>query len=139
MTFHSKKKLRLHVLPKSHSLLSPYADQLHLLHYSAHTQTKAKRYQPEQLKPLKIATTSLSMPLLNRHWWKTFEQLHGDKWAYFSKSMHKAESRYRTSNHELLAIYLAIKHSCYFLEGHFFTTCMNHKPLTFTLTDTNDT
>ena len=37
--------------------------------------------------------------------------------AFFSKKLKRAETRYCTFDHELLAIYLAIKHFCHFIEG----------------------
>ena len=72
----------------------------------------------------------------------TLEQLQGGKWVpigFFSKSLQKAERRYSAFDRELLALYLATKHFCYFLEGRSFTAYTDHKPLTFALTGTGDT
>ena len=41
-------------------------------------------------------------------------------------------------DHELLAIYLAIKHFRYFLEGRSFTVRTDHKPLVFALNSSVD-
>ena len=51
--------------------------------------------------------------------------------SFFSKKLQPAETRYSTFDRELLAIYLAIKHFCYFLEGRTFHVLTDHKPLTF--------
>ena len=62
------------------------------------------------------------------------EQLVADTWqplAFFSKSLRPAERRYSTFDCELLALYLAIQHFRYFLEGREFTAFTGHKPLTF--------
>ena len=53
--------------------------------------------------------------------------------AFFSKSLKAAETRYSTFDRELLAIYLAVKHFRYFLEGRQFHIWTDHKPLTFAL------
>ena len=58
--------------------------------------------------------------------------------AFFSKSLHKAETHYSAFNRELLALYLAIKHFHYFLEGCSFTTYTDHKPLTFAIWGSGD-
>ena len=51
--------------------------------------------------------------------------------SFFSKKLQPAETRYSTFDRELLAIYLAIKHFRYFLEGRTFHVLTDHKPLTF--------
>ena len=51
--------------------------------------------------------------------------------SFFSKKLQPAETRYSTFDRELLAIYLAIKHFRYFLEGRTFHVVTDHKPLTF--------
>ena len=53
--------------------------------------------------------------------------------AYFSKTFKQAETRYSTFDRELLAIYLAIKHFRYFVEGRKFHGLTDHKPLTYAL------
>ena len=53
--------------------------------------------------------------------------------AFFSKKFSNAQSKYSTFGRELLAIYLAVKHFQYFLEGRdFFINC-DHKPLSFAI------
>ena len=53
--------------------------------------------------------------------------------AFFSKKLKPAETRYSTFDRELLAVYLAIKHFQYFVEGRQFHVITDHKPLTFAL------
>ena len=52
--------------------------------------------------------------------------------------MTPAETRYSTFDRELLAVYLAIKHFCHFLEGRHFHVLTDHKPLTFALNTRSD-
>ena len=59
--------------------------------------------------------------------------------AFFSKSLHKAETRYSAFDREILVLYLAIKHFCYFLEGRSFTAYTDHKPLTFAISQSGYT
>ena len=58
--------------------------------------------------------------------------------TYFSKKLRPAETRYSTFDRELLAIYLAIKHFRYFVEGREFFVLTDHKPLTFALSTHSD-
>ena len=69
------------------------------------------------------------------------QQFIGGQWqplAYFSKSLKPAETRYSTFDRELLAIYLAIKHFRYFVEGRQFSIFTDHKPLTYALASKPD-
>lgn len=50
--------------------------------------------------------------------------------AYFSKALDKTQRNYSTFDRELLAVYLAIKHFEYMLEGRQFTVLTDHRPLT---------
>jgi len=47
--------------------------------------------------------------------------------AYFSRQLQPSETKYSTFDRELLAVYLAIKHFCHFIEGREFTVFTNHK------------
>jgi len=58
--------------------------------------------------------------------------------AFFSKTLKPQETRYSTFDRELLAVYLAIKHFCYFIEGCQFHVLTDHKPLVFTLQSHSD-
>jgi len=53
--------------------------------------------------------------------------------SFFSRALKPAETRYSTYDCELLAIYLAIKHFRYFLEGRHFHVLTDHKPLIYAL------
>ena len=58
--------------------------------------------------------------------------------AYFSKVLKPAEMRYSTFDRELLAVYLAVKHFRYFIEGRHFHVLTDHKPLTYALHTRSD-
>ena len=58
--------------------------------------------------------------------------------SFFSKKLSQAETRYSTFDRELLAVYLAIKHFRYFLEGRVFHVITDHKPLTHALSGRTD-
>ena len=58
--------------------------------------------------------------------------------AFFSQALKPAETRYSTYDRELLAIYLAIKHFCYFLEGREFHIQTDHKFLIYALSSHPD-
>jgi hypothetical protein len=61
------------------------------------------------------------------------QQRNNDCWeplGFFSKKLTAAETKYSAFDRELLAIYLAIKHFRYFVEGREFTIFTDHKPLT---------
>lgn len=53
--------------------------------------------------------------------------------GFFSKKLTATEVKYSAFDRELLAIYLAIKHFRYFVEGREFTIYTDHKPLTTAL------
>ena len=62
------------------------------------------------------------------------EQLIDGHWrplAFFSRQLRKPELNYSAFDRELLALYLAIRHFRYFLEGRDFTAFTDHKPITF--------
>ena len=69
------------------------------------------------------------------------QQLQHGEWkplGYFSKTLKNAEIRYSTFSRELLAIYLAIKHFRYILEGRDFIVFTDHKPITSAIHMTTD-
>ena len=53
--------------------------------------------------------------------------------SYFSHKLKHVETKYSTFDRELLAIYLAIKHFCHYVEGLTFYIATDHKPLTFSV------
>ena len=69
------------------------------------------------------------------------EQFFDGQWrplAFFSRQLRKPELKYSAFDRELLALYLAIRHFRYFLEGRSFTAYTDHKPLTFAFAKTAD-
>ena len=69
------------------------------------------------------------------------QQLIDNTWrpiAFFSKTLKPQETRYSTFDRELLAVYLAIKHFRYFIEGRQFYVSTDHKPLIFALQSHSD-
>ena len=144
-----------------HRFIPKCADQLHPLHQLTHGKKPSDviTWTPEAIKTFEVsrnilakatllvhpshnAATRLTADASNLAVGGTLEQLQGDKWvpiAFFSKSLQKAETRYSAFDRELLALYLAIKHFRYFLEGRSFTAYTDHKPLTFALTGTGNT
>jgi len=62
------------------------------------------------------------------------EQLVDGVWeplAFFSRQLRAAEQKYSAFDRELLALYLAVRHFRYYLEGRPFTAYTDHMPLTF--------
>jgi hypothetical protein len=62
------------------------------------------------------------------------QQKVGDIWqplAFFSRQLRSPEQKYSAFDRELLALYLAVRHFRYFLEGRNFTAYTDHQPLTF--------
>jgi len=52
---------------------------------------------------------------------------------FFSKKLDSAQQKYSAFDRELLAVYLAVRHFRWALEGHQFQVLTDHKPLTFAL------
>ena len=80
--------------------------------------------------PSHNALTRLTTDASDQAFGGMLEQLQAGKWvpvAFFSKSLHKAESHYSAFDRELLALYLAIIHFSYFLKGCSFTAYTDHK------------
>ncbi|CAF1079374.1 unnamed protein product [Brachionus calyciflorus] len=57
--------------------------------------------------------------------------------AYFSKSYTQTQSKYSTSEKELLAIVMSIEYFHHYLSGKFFIVYTDHQPLTWILHKTN--
>ena len=65
-----------------------------------------------------------------------YEQWVNGTWqplAFFSRQLVPREQRYSAFDRELLALYLAVKHFRFLLEGRDFTAYVDHKPLTFSM------
>ena len=58
--------------------------------------------------------------------------------AFFSQKLRPSERKYSAFDRELLALYLAVRHFRYFLEGRPFTANTDHKPLSFCMTKISD-
>jgi hypothetical protein len=86
---------------------------------------------PEQNSPTCIMTDASEVAVGT-----VLQQFIHGQWrplGYFSRTLKPAETRYSAFDRELLAIYLAIKHFRYFVEGRSFHVLTDHKPLTFAL------
>ena len=69
------------------------------------------------------------------------EQFINSDWrpiAFFSRRLRSSELKYSTFDKELLALYLAIRHFRYFLEGRDFTAFTDHRPLMFAFAKVSD-
>ena len=69
------------------------------------------------------------------------EQIKNSGWqplAFFSQKLRPPQLKYSAFDRELLAVYLAIRHFCYYLEGWKFTIYTDHKPLMFASTCKSD-
>jgi len=53
--------------------------------------------------------------------------------AFFSRQLRKSELSYSTFDRELLALFLAVRHFHFLLEGRPFTAYVDHKPLIFAM------
>ncbi|GFR69541.1 Pol polyprotein [Elysia marginata] len=58
--------------------------------------------------------------------------------AFFSKQLWPPEQKYSSFDRELLALYLAIRHFKFFLEGRPFTAYTDHKPLVGAMSKLSD-
>ena len=68
-------------------------------------------------------------------------QLVGSVWqplAFFSRQLRPPERKYSAFDRELLALYLAVRHFRYYLEGRPFTAYTDHKPLIFAFRKLSD-
>src|SRR5215469_6527761 len=91
--------------------------------------------------PLPSALTRLQVDASDNAVGGVLQQLHQETWvplSFFSKKLSPTESRYSAFGRELLAIYLAIRHFHYFLEGRDFHILTDHKPLTFAISSRHD-
>lgn len=58
--------------------------------------------------------------------------------AFFSRKLTQAEQRYSVYDRELLAIYSAVRHFSYLLEGRQFSIYTDHKPLIYAFTQKHE-
>ena len=81
--------------------------------------------------PHSNAKTSITVDASDRAVGGQLEQLLNGIWcpvAFFSRKLSNAERKYSAFDHELLAIFLAVKHFRHHVEGHQFTIFTYHKP-----------
>jgi hypothetical protein len=86
--------------------------------------------------PSASAVLSLATDASSSHVGAVLQQAENKAWkplAFFSKKLSPTQQRYSTFDRELLAIFLAIKHFRYLLEGRQFHVITDHKPLTAAL------
>jgi cleavage and polyadenylation specificity factor subunit 1 len=76
-----------------------------------------------------IAVGAVMQQLVRGKWWPL---------AFFSRQLRVPEQKYSAFDRELLAIYLAIRHFRYYLEGRPFTVYTDHKPITFAMAKVSD-
>ena len=84
--------------------------------------------------PSTTATTCLSVDASDLAVGGVLEQFIDGEWkplGFFSRKLDKAQKSYSTFDRELLAMYSAVKHFAYFLEGRRVHIYTDHKPLTF--------
>lgn len=91
--------------------------------------------------PIKNASLSLTTDASKIAIGATLSQLNNNNWepiAYYSHLLNQTQQRYSTFDRELQAIFSAIRHFRYFLEGRSITVFTDHKPLTFALHKKSD-
>ena len=86
--------------------------------------------------PHKDALTSINVDASDTALGASLQQRINGMWrplAFFSRKLSAAEKNYSAYDRELLAIYAAIRHFRYFIEGRKFVIYTDHKPLTYAL------
>ncbi len=82
--------------------------------------------------PSPSAPVSLAVDASSTHVGAVLQQKHRSGWkplAFFSKKLSATETRYSTFDRELLAVYLALRHFRFLLEGRRFHILTDHTPL----------
>ena len=93
------------------------------------------------IHPSNTATTCLIVDASNLAVGGVLEQFLDGNWkplAFFSRKLDKAQKNYSTFDRELFAIYAAVKHFGYFIEGRRFHIFTDNKPLTFAFASNSD-
>ena len=91
--------------------------------------------------PSTTATTCITVDASDLAVGGVLEQFLDGNWkplAFFSRKLDKAQKSYSTFDRELLAMYSAVKHFSYFIEGRRFHIYTDHKPLTFSLASNSE-
>jgi hypothetical protein len=87
------------------------------------------------------AAISLACDALDSHVGAVLQQWSPKGWRplfFHSKKLNVTQKKYSTFGRELLAVYLAVRHFRFLLEGRQFHVKMDHKPLTFALQRTSE-
>lgn len=91
--------------------------------------------------PRASAPTNLSVDASEVAVGGALEQFIENTWkpiAFFSRKLKPSERKYSAFDRELLAMYLAVRHFRYFLEGRQFRVYTDHRPLTFAMSNATD-
>ena len=91
--------------------------------------------------PSATATTCLTVDASDVAVGGALEQFLDGTWkplAFLSRKLDKAQKSYSTFDRELLAMYSAVKHFSYFIEGRRFHIYTDHKSLTFAFASSSD-
>jgi hypothetical protein len=86
--------------------------------------------------PLPGAVISLATDASDTHIGAVLQQLSAGSWkplAFFSRKLSSTESKYSTFDRELLAVFAAIRHFRFVLEGRPFRILTDHLPLTLAM------
>jgi hypothetical protein len=86
--------------------------------------------------PLPGAVISLATDASDTHIGGVLQQLTGGSWrplAFFSRKLSSPESKYSTFDRELLAVFAAVRHFRFVLEGRPFRILTDHLPLTLAM------
>jgi RNase H-like domain found in reverse transcriptase/Reverse transcriptase (RNA-dependent DNA polymerase)/Integrase zinc binding domain/Integrase core domain len=82
--------------------------------------------------PAPAAVLSLATDASDHHIGAVLQQLEGRHWrllAFFSQKLNATQQKYSTFDRELTAIFAALRHFCFILEGRSFHILTDHKPL----------
>ena len=93
-------------------------------------------HHPDPVAPIKLAVDASDFAI-----GAELAQYQRGMWipiAFFSRKLTKTQCRYYTFDRELQAIFSAVKHFRYFLEGRPFCIFTDHKPLTYVLSSMAD-
>ena len=124
-----------HTLQPLHELLTATTNKKKELQWTEQT-TEAFIAAKLLVHPKPEAPTSIMSDASDTAVGAVLQQFINNQWcpiAFFSKKLQPAETKYSTFDCELLAMYLAIKHFRYFMEGCQFYITTDHKPLTYAL------
>jgi cleavage and polyadenylation specificity factor subunit 1 len=86
--------------------------------------------------PLPGAVISLATDASDTHIGAVLQQLSAGSWrplAFFSRKLSSTESKYSTFDRELLAVFAAVRHFRFILEGRPFRILTDHLPLTLAM------